>query len=45
MRRLIGFAFVWIAVGMALTFLIKIVWIELIIIALLVIIGYNLFNC
>ncbi len=45
MKRLIGFAMFWIAVGMVLTFLIKIIWLELIIIALLVIIGYNLFNC
>lgn len=45
MKRLIGYTMFWIAVGLILGLLICETWIIIIIIAILLIIGYNLFSC
>ncbi len=45
MKKLIGFILFWIAIGMLLMLLIKNIWIGILLIILLMIIGYNLFDC
>lgn len=45
MGKLIGYTIFWIAVGMLLMLVISNVWIGLILIAIFIIIGYNLFQC
>ena len=45
MKKLIGYTMFWIAVGMVLMLIISKTWVTIIIIAFLLIIGYNLFNC
>ena len=43
MKRICGFAMFWIAVGMLVMMLLESVWIALLIVAALLICGYNLF--
>lgn len=45
MRKLIGFILFWIAIGMLLMLLITNIWIGILTIILLLILGYNLFDC
>ncbi len=45
MRKLIGYTVLCIAFGMLFMVIIQRVWIGLILIAIFVIVGYNLFSC
>ena len=45
MAKLIGYTLFWIAVGMLLMLLIDNAWVGLILIAIFIIVGYNLFQC
>jgi len=45
MKRVIGYTLFWIAVGMLLKLFIRSVFIELLLIFLFLLIGYNLFSC
>lgn len=45
MRRLCGFVLFWIAVGMAISLLIKSTLLSLLLVVILFICGYNLFCC
>ncbi|MCM1183135.1 MAG: hypothetical protein NC337_07160 [Roseburia sp.] len=45
MGKLVGYTIFWIAVGMLLMLLIDNAWVGLILIAIFVIVGYNLFQC
>jgi hypothetical protein len=45
MKRLIGYTLFWMAVGMAAALLIESVFLQLLIIFLLLLVGYNLFLC
>ncbi len=45
MGKLVGYTIFWIAVGMLLMLLIGNTWVGLILIAIFIIVGYNLFQC
>lgn len=45
MKKLLGYTTFWIAIGMLLMILIENIWIGIIVIVLLLIFGYNMFDC
>lgn len=45
MRRLIGYTVLWFAFGMLFMLVLGNTWIGLILIAIFIIVGYNLFSC
>lgn len=45
MKRILGFIFFWVAVGMVIMLFLDSLVIELLIIAVLLLLGYNLFCC
>ena len=45
MKRLVGYTLFWIAAGMAFALFIESIFIQIVIIMLLMLIGYNLFLC
>jgi len=45
MKRLIGFIMFWVAAGMLLVFLLPNMFLEIVVIAVFLILGYHLFCC